>query len=170
MSPTGEIAIPPSERECETQGVCLVNLASLRDAAVILKCCPQCQSSMTMHEECGGRHHGVATYLAFRCTRCTFEHCFCDPKSRASRVLNTRLVLGSRLCGLGKIGAYAMCIMLNLPPPFDQHSYEAASLKFQDALAEMVDEQQKQTAWNLKIALGKNPDDVVDVMVTCDSV
>ena len=124
------------------------------------------QSSMTWHEECGGHHHGVATYLAFKCTRCTFEHCFCDPKSPASRVLNTRLVLGSQLCGLSRSGAYARCSMLDLPPLFSQPSYDAVGLKVHDALAEMADEQQKQTARNLKIALGKNPDDVVDVTVT----
>ena len=105
LSPTGEITIPPSERECETLGVRLVNLDALSDLASIFARCIQCHSSMKLHEECGGRRHGVATYLALRCVRCSYEYCITDPNSSSSRALNARIVLGSRLCGLGRSGA-----------------------------------------------------------------
>ena len=168
LSPTGEIAIPPSERECENAGDRLVNLALLRDAAMLYMRCPQCQCSMTVHEECGGRRHGVATYLAFRCINCTFEHCFGDPRSSSSKALNTRVVLGSRLCGLGRTGAYTMCSILGLPPPFSKSSFDDTAKSMNAALATMADMQQREAAVELKHKLGHNPDDVVDVMVTCD--
>ena len=51
-----------------------------------------------------------------------------DPGAPSSTVLNTRAVLGSRLCGLDKTGIDAICGMLGLPPLLTKNSCDAAAL------------------------------------------
>ena len=62
----------------------------------------------------------------------------------------------------------AMCSTMGLPPPYAKPAFDATAKKMNLALSEMADKQQREAAKELKIALGNNPDDVVDVMVTCD--
>lgn len=59
-----------------------------------------------------------------------------------------------------------MCGMLNAGPPITQSSYDTCAVSISDYLAEMADRQQKSAAVDLKIALSKEPDDIVHVMVT----
>ena len=121
LSPT------PSERDCEQAGARVVQLSGLREAALRMNC-PKCESQLHLYERCEGRH-GLVTYMSFQCTMCPWETCITDPGAPSSNVLNTRAVLGSRLCGLGRTGIDAICGMLGLPPPFTKHSYSTDQMQ-----------------------------------------
>ena len=166
FSPTGGIVLPPSERDCELSGSRVLRLSALREAAAHMLC-PECESRLQFFERCDGRR-GLVTFMSFQCPDCYWEHCVSDPGDPSSSVLNTRAILGSRLCGLGRSGISAVCGMLGLPPPYAQTSYNASSLRICNYLDEMADAQQKQAAKKLKLDLGHDPDEVVDIMVTCD--
>ena len=129
--------------------------------------CPKCESQLHFYESCEGRH-GLVTYMSFRCTMCPWETCITDPGAPSSTILNTRAVFGSRLCGLGTTGIDAICGMLGIPLPFTKNSYDAAAVHIWNILAETADIQPKGAARNLKIELGHDPDDVVDIVVTCE--
>ena len=144
----------------------MLQLSALREAAAHMHC-PEGESCSQLLERCDGRR-GLVTFMSFQCPNCFWEHCVSDPGDRSSNILNTRAILSSQLCGLGKKGISAVCGMLGLPPPYAQTSYNATSLRICNYLAEMADAQQKKAAKKLKLDLGHDPDEVVDVMVTCD--
>ena len=79
-----------------------------------------------------------------------------------------RSVLGSRFFGRGRSGVEVMCATLNLPSPLSNVSFAAHAKCICNVLADMVDSQRKQATRNIKIMLGGELDDVMDVAVTCD--
>ena len=91
-----------------------------------------------------------------------------DPGAPSSTVQNTRAVLSSGLCGLGRTGIDANLWHAWVTPSAHQNSCDAAALRISSVLAEMAEVQQKQAAKNLKIKLGHNPDDAVNATVTCE--
>ena len=115
LSPTGEIALPPSEADCELQGTGLVQLSGLRTAAVHIKC-PGCESELQFCEGCEGRH-GLFTYMymSFQCTMCSWEACITDPGVPSSTILNTRVVSVVGFVAWVEVGWMQFVVCLGYP-------------------------------------------------------
>ena len=84
--------------------------------------CPECESHLCLVEDLGVRR-GLVTLLRVSCSSCVWSMTVTDPRMSKSSALNTRSVLGSRLCGRGRSGIETVCAILDLPPPITGQSY-----------------------------------------------
>ena len=165
-SPTGESYCLTNERDCERRGNRIVSMSNLADVVSELTC-PDCESCLGLVEKMSVRR-GLVTSLSFQCTGCTWTRDLSDPASQASKALNDRSILGSRLCGRGRSGIESVCAMLNLPPPLSTKSFSSHAERISTMMKDMVEAQMKLAARNLKKQLKSDPDEVMNVCVTCD--
>ena len=61
-----------------------------------------------------------------------------------------------------------MCGILDLPPPLSKNSFSEHSENICVDLNGIIESQQLDAAANLKFLLGTQPNEILDVAVTCD--
>ena len=94
------------------------------------------------------------------------EDAFSDP-CKHSKALNSRFILAGRMCGRGSAGLETICGAMGLPPPVFPKCYTEHISIIHKIAQEMCEESSRSASAQLRRLQGADPDDVVDVTVTC---
>ena len=95
------------------------------------------------------------------------EDAFSDP-CKYSKALNSRFVLAGRMCGRGSAGLETICGVMGLPPPVFPKCYSEHNSMLQQITYKVGMKSCRSASAQLHRLQGADPDDVVDVTVTCD--
>ena len=95
------------------------------------------------------------------------EDAFSDP-CKHSKALNSRFILAGRMCGKGSAGLETICGVMGLPPPVFPKCFTEHNLIIHKIVQEVCEESFRSASAQLHRLQGADPDDVIDVTVTCD--
>ena len=157
-----------SDSLCEMKGLRLIDLEELLASVTRRASCNVCGSGLTIRENLGIRR-GVCTKLTLSCTNllCTGkEDAFSDPYVH-SKALNTRFILAGKMCGRGSAGLETICGVMGLPPPVRPKSYSLHN-NIHKFVQNVQMESSKVASAQLHRLQGADPNDIIDVTVTCD--
>ena len=94
------------------------------------------------------------------------EDAFSEPYKH-SKALNSRFILAGRMCGRGSAGLATICGVMGLPPPVLPKSYSYHNSILQKIAHDVGVESCRSASAQLHRLQGADPDDFVDVTVTC---
>ena len=168
VSPLVTDGASSSDSICEMNGLTLIDQSNLLASVTRRDNCNVCRSGMIVRESLTNRR-GLCTKLTLSCTNplCTgVEDAFSDP-CKHSKALNSRFILAGRMCGRGSAGLETICGVMGLPPPVFPKCYTEHISIIHKIAQEICEESSRSAAAQLRRLQGANPDDVVDVTVTC---
>ena len=158
-----------SDSLCEMKGLLLIDLGNLLTSVTRRASCDVYGSGLTVRENMKNRR-SLCTKLTLSCTNplCTgVKDAFSDP-CKHSKALNFRSILARRMCGRGSAGLETICGAMGLPPPVFPKCYTELNLIIHKIVQEVCEESSRSASAQLRRLQGADPDDVVDVTVTCD--
>ena len=158
-----------SESLCEMKGLRLIDLEKLLASVTRWASCNVCGSGLTLRENLGIRR-GVCTKLTLSCSNplcAEKEDTFSDPYEH-SKTLNSRFILAGKMCGRGSAGLETICGVIGLPPPVGPKSYSIHNNILHKLVLDVLMESSRVASAQLHKLQGADPNDIIDVTVTCD--
>ena len=169
------VSSPVTDRACgseslyEMKGLRLIDLEQQPASVTRLASCNVCDLAL-LSGKTWVFAGGVCTKLTLSCTNplCTGkEDAVSDPNVH-SKTLNTRFILAGKMCGRGSAGLETICGLMGLPPPVSPRSYSMHNNALQKFVQNVRMESSMVASEQLHRLQGDDPNDVIDVTVTCD--
>ena len=127
--------------------------------------CPSCKAGAMKLSEVYEKKQGLASFLLFQCTNCSFflEEFTSKTTKNNAYDINTRTVYTMRSCGQGYAGLERFTSLMNLPKPMTPNNFDKIVDRLVVATKEVAEETMQDAATELKTDAN-----VADVAVSCD--
>ena len=147
----------------------IVNSGRFYRAVSDIGLCSACQAPLTLRNDLNSRR-GLVSDLRICCTNteCNNEVKVSDPNSPEAKALNLRSTLSMRMIGKGRAGLESFCGVMDMLPPVTAHAYSSHLSVLAEASVQAAADNMRAASEYLHSLLGATPEEVVDVVVTCD--
>ena len=125
-----------------------------------------CGSPLTVTEDRSSRR-GLVVKISICCNTCGKKSSLTDPYNDEDLEVNRRSVLAARTIGKGRSGLATFTGMMGMVPPTTQTHYASHNMALKAATE--AERQANMSAAAAFLRQGANPDECVDVKVTCDA-
>ena len=158
-----------SDYLCEMKGIRLIDMENLLASVTRRASCNVCRFWLSVRENLKNRR-GLCTKLTLSCTNpwCTRDEDAFSDLCKHSKALNSSFILAGKMCGRGSAGLEIICGVMGFPPPVFSKCYAINNSIIQKIAHEVGGESSRSASEQLHRLQSADPDDVVDVSVTCD--
>ena len=127
--------------------------------------CPLCQhDTLTLNDRLS-KKQGLSSLLVIKCLHCQYEkEFFTSERCIRGFDINKRTAYAMRVFGHGHSGIEKFTHLMNLPKPMTKNNYDKIINKVTAVTKEIGEQTMSDAAKDLKV----DPDEIVDVAVSCD--
>lgn len=151
------------------KGYRLVDCERFSRAVSEIGVCSVCASPLTVREDLSTRR-GLVSKLSICCTNteCGKEAKVSDPYSAEAKSVNARSILAMRDIGRGRAYLESFCGMMDMLPPVVGSAFMVHNQSLAECALKVATDNMINASNHLHRLKGVNPNDILDVKVTCD--